>query len=457
MALVLNSSTKWKQDEDEVSTDIINITKDIEEGEPDWKAVGSPSRRESFSIHGNNNNSPPQLPASQEYRRSSVSSDKPWGSFGGIQWEGPSMFDEKTATPELYDPTSILSVPMLPNISLEPTYKPQRSFSFSTGQEPNFFGYDDYNTRSALAPTMEEDEELDSFDDAYLRARSQSSNATLGMNPSLYWNNNNGRRSSLGFVSFSPDKNPQQRRMSQPEFSFPDIIPKGNNGSYLMANQFTERLKNFPITKSASTSASSSITAKQQQQPIILPDTSVSTPSQDGVSVGKGMLLLRLPPHIPLFMVEFKSGRTDYYYVSDPLIRLRIGDLVIVEADRGKDLGKVATDVLTVDQVVLLQKQSHSKLMDENEKTTETHVKRIYRQASHEEANMLLVKDQDEQRALSVCLQKIKIRKLPMEVVDAEFQWDRRKLTFYFIAEKRIDFRELVRELFKIYKTRIWM
>ncbi|KDN39652.1 hypothetical protein RSAG8_08680, partial [Rhizoctonia solani AG-8 WAC10335] len=46
---------------------------------------------------------------------------------------------------------------------------------------------------------------------------------------------------------------------------------------------------------------------------------------------------------------------------------------------------------------------------------------------------------------------------LPMEVIDAEYQWDRRKLTFYYVAERRIDFRELVRELFRLYKTRIWM
>lgn len=44
-----------------------------------------------------------------------------------------------------------------------------------------------------------------------------------------------------------------------------------------------------------------------------------------------------------------------------------------------------------------------------------------------------------------------------MDVVDAEYQWDRNKLTFYFIADRRIDFRELVRDLFRIYKTRIWM
>lgn len=40
---------------------------------------------------------------------------------------------------------------------------------------------------------------------------------------------------------------------------------------------------------------------------------------------------------------------------------------------------------------------------------------------------------------------------------DNDFYRDRRKLTFYFVAEKRVDFRELVRELFKLYKTRIWM
>jgi cell fate regulator YaaT (PSP1 superfamily) len=46
---------------------------------------------------------------------------------------------------------------------------------------------------------------------------------------------------------------------------------------------------------------------------------------------------------------------------------------------------------------------------------------------------------------------------LPMEVCDAEWQWDRRKLTFYYTADTRVDFRELVRELFRVYKTRVWM
>lgn len=131
-------------------------------------------------------------------------------------------------------------------------------------------------------------------------------------------------------------------------------------------------------------------------------------------------------------MVEFKSGRTDFYYISNPMIHLRVDDLVIVEADRGKDLGKVATDILTVDQVVLLQQQKYSSnsyrlivdVEDTSKKSSnDSHVKRIYRQAAPDEIGLLLIKEQDEQRALSVCLQKIKNRKLPMEVVDAEFQW----------------------------------
>jgi len=66
-------------------------------------------------------------------------------------------------------------------------------------------------------------------------------------------------------------------------------------------------------------------------------------------------------------------------------------------------------------------------------------------------------KMEEERRALALCQTKIRQRKLQMEVVDAEYQWDRRKLTYFFVADRRIDFRELVRELFKVYKTRIWM
>ncbi|KAI9307655.1 PSP1 C-terminal conserved region-domain-containing protein [Cunninghamella echinulata] len=189
--------------------------------------------------------------------------------------------------------------------------------------------------------------------------------------------------------------------------------------------------------------------------------------------VGKGIPLNQLHPEAIIYMIEFKSRRIDFFYfdfhqqqqmmLNSPSTTISstsshlsafsvgLGDLVIVEADRGKDLGKIAMIGLTSDQKELLL-QEPIEIVPE-----QIFIKRIYRLATPEEINMLLIKSQDEQRALVICQQKVKQRKLQMEVVDAEYQWDRRKLTFYFEAEKRIDFRDLVREMFKIYKTRIWM
>ncbi|KAL9554259.1 hypothetical protein MBANPS3_002899 [Mucor bainieri] len=563
--------TEWKDHQDEPLTcdwKAIDMTTKSDQ-EPDWKVVGSGSRRGSFSVgrafdgatasHHNNyaTTALSQAPSSSSLinqpqqpefkRRGSACSEKQWGSFGGFQWEGPSIFDEDssssnttnapaprtplpphTPSEQYFDPHAILSAPMLPHVSVEPIYRQQRSFSFSMGQDPALFGYDDYyyssnNARSTsnalLAPTVEEqeEEESDTFDDAYLRSRSQSSNAAFGMYPNGHWMHTH-RRGSLGSSSFMDNANNKdllllsQRRMSQPappaplpfnniqEYSFPEIIPNGGPTHGIISSSnggSTSSPTPFLSASSASSiqplsdyldlhrSTSSSIILPCQQ---IMPETSISSvtviPSQqqqqhqqDTISSsGKGLALQRLPPHIPLFMVEFKSGRTDFYYVSDPSLQIHVGDLVLVEADRGKDLGKVATDILTVNQVVLLQQQqkhnnsSNRLIIDEEEEakpddsttqkknsTADSFVKKIYRKAAPEEITLLLNKEQDEQRALAVCLQKIKNRKLSMEVVDAEFQWDRRKLTFYFIAERRIDFRELVRELFKIYKTRIWM
>ncbi|CAG8449917.1 3260_t:CDS:2, partial [Ambispora leptoticha] len=174
--------------------------------------------------------------------------------------------------------------------------------------------------------------------------------------------------------------------------------------------------------------------------------------------LGKGLPLHAIPTHGPLYLVEFKAGRTDLFYVAENSgAAVKKGDLVIVEADRGKDLGKVTNDSITPHQVQLLQQQQADAMTDGHRMNKEIHPKRIYRLAQPAEITMLVTKNQDEAKAMLVCQNKVRQKKLPMEVVDAEYQWDRRKLTFYFIAERRIDFRELVRDLFKIYKTRIWM
>ncbi|KAI8820241.1 PSP1 C-terminal conserved region-domain-containing protein [Fimicolochytrium jonesii] len=164
----------------------------------------------------------------------------------------------------------------------------------------------------------------------------------------------------------------------------------------------------------------------------------------------------------PLYIVEFKAGRKDFFFHTPDahagILPVKRGDLVIVEADRGKDLGKIIHDnVLNVQQLQMFQAQFAESLPDSHNPSKEVHPKRIYRAAVPAEVTMLVSKSQDEAKAVAVCQTKIRQKKLPMEVVDAEYQWDRRKLTFYFVADRRIDFRELVRELFKLYKTRIWM
>ncbi|KAF9042217.1 PSP1 C-terminal conserved region-domain-containing protein [Panaeolus papilionaceus] len=198
-------------------------------------------------------------------------------------------------------------------------------------------------------------------------------------------------------------------------------------------------------------------TSAHQQQPPSLSD------------LGKGLPLHAVPNNWPLYIVEFKAGRTDLFYATDPqlAVDLRVGDLVVVEADRGKDLGKIVNDRITISEVEAFQRDrdnaaGHGSGLDANGQPVspgggpsggsskkEINPKMIYGKANQQDVHLLATKTQDELKALQLCQTKVRAKKLPMEVIDAEYQWDRRKLTFYFIAEKRIDFRELVRELFR--------
>ncbi|ORX59904.1 PSP1-domain-containing protein [Piromyces finnis] len=175
------------------------------------------------------------------------------------------------------------------------------------------------------------------------------------------------------------------------------------------------------------------------------------------VEAGKNLQNQQSSQHWPLYIVEFKAGRTDYFYISEKSgLVVKVNDLVIVEADRGKDLGKVVASNITSYQQIQAYQAQHTEEGMEIQKDIQIHPKRIYRLAQKAEIDMLISKCQDEVKAKNLCQTKVRQKKLPMEIVDAEFQWDRKKLTFYFVSDRRIDFRELVRELFKIYKTRIW-
>lgn len=84
-------------------------------------------------------------------------------------------------------------------------------------------------------------------------------------------------------------------------------------------------------------------------------------------------------------------------------------------------------------------------------------VRRILRTAKHEEINRLMENRKAEDAAMGECQQLVEQHGLNMKLVDVEYQFDRKKITFYYTAEERVDFRQLVKDLASIFRTRIEM
>ena len=151
-------------------------------------------------------------------------------------------------------------------------------------------------------------------------------------------------------------------------------------------------------------------------------------------------------------LVEFKRKRVLQYesngYVSP-------GEYVVVGGDRGEDIGLVIytwceTRSNTVKGIGL-----RGSSLNRNIGVGSGTVLRI---ARPQEVQLLHGAQADlERRAVEVCMQQVLEHGLPMVIVDAEYQFDKKKLTFYYEAQQRMDFRELVRDLFKTFRARIWM
>lgn len=149
-----------------------------------------------------------------------------------------------------------------------------------------------------------------------------------------------------------------------------------------------------------------------------------------------------------VYIIEFKSGRLDIGYSTTTIPLYKY---VIIEADRGVDCGKVIGFTDKYEYLELINK------IDKSYKNKEIHPKKIYRRAAIEDLSVLKSKSILEEKALKRCVEKAKCTNLHMEVVNCEYQWDMNKLIFYFKSDEKIDFRELVKSLYKDYKVRIWM
>jgi cell fate regulator YaaT (PSP1 superfamily) len=142
--------------------------------------------------------------------------------------------------------------------------------------------------------------------------------------------------------------------------------------------------------------------------------------------------------------VSFKANRRGYYAADgEPA---PVDSHVIVEADRGEDLGRVTASGAVAERKCTGCSTGCA---------APAPAKRVLRLAREDEVQRWAALRSDEPRVRRLTREKVDRHQLKMKVSDAEWQFDRNKLTIYFTAERRVDFRELVKDLARTFRTRI--
>lgn len=135
--------------------------------------------------------------------------------------------------------------------------------------------------------------------------------------------------------------------------------------------------------------------------------------------------------------VRFRPAGKIYFFAPGKL-KVRTGDKVIVETARGVEFGSVVSGPKDV----------------EDEKITQP-LKPVIRVATEDDKRKEEKNREKEKEAFEICLEKIRKHGLDMKLIDAEYTFDNNKVLFYFTADGRIDFRELVKDLASVFRTRI--
>ncbi len=135
--------------------------------------------------------------------------------------------------------------------------------------------------------------------------------------------------------------------------------------------------------------------------------------------------------------IRFKRAGKIYYFDPEQW-EINTGDSVIVETARGLEYGDVVVGPKVVDESELVLP-----------------LKKVIRIATEGDTEQVRDNKVKEKEALEICEQKIKKHELDMKLIDVEYTFDASKIIFYFTAEGRIDFRELVKDLASVFRTRI--
>ena len=126
------------------------------------------------------------------------------------------------------------------------------------------------------------------------------------------------------------------------------------------------------------------------------------------------------------------------YFFSPGNLEIRQGDYVIVETARGVEYGRVVSGPREVDEEDVIQP-----------------LKSVIRLATEQDEKTEAKNREKEKEAFRICREKIRKHNLDMKLIDAEYTFDNNKVLFYFTADGRIDFRELVKDLAAVFRTRI--
>ena len=135
--------------------------------------------------------------------------------------------------------------------------------------------------------------------------------------------------------------------------------------------------------------------------------------------------------------VRFRNAGKVYYFSPEDL-EINQGDHVVVETARGIEYGYVVLGIKEVEDDKIVQP-----------------LKPVMRVATPEDDEKAEQNRDKEKEAFKICLEKIRKHELEMKLIDAEYTFDNNKVLFYFTADGRIDFRELVKDLASVFKTRI--
>ena len=135
--------------------------------------------------------------------------------------------------------------------------------------------------------------------------------------------------------------------------------------------------------------------------------------------------------------IRFKEVGKVYYFDPDSM-NFKKGDKAIVETARGVECGEVAMENREVPEEEIVKP-----------------LKRIIRAATEADLKIVAENREKEKKAFDICEQKIRAHKLEMKLVDVEYTFDSSKILFYFTADGRVDFRELVKDLAGVFRTRI--